>query len=142
MEYELYVKLISVADTLPENVEDGLKQDALRVAAQLQEHAKLRMLPVGGLADSCATITKIAYSMEKLTGDLTNDLVRSGTHDNILDEHVRDAAAHAASLVNNEGMEGQVRYLLQEIGREETQRIVNQITEKKDETNNPEKSEG
>jgi hypothetical protein len=46
-----------------------------------------------------------------------------------LDERVHDVASRAGSDVNNEGLEGQIAFLIQRLGAEETRRIVEQATQ-------------
>jgi len=43
-----------------------------------------------------------------------------------LDGHVHDVASQAASSVNNEGVEGQIAYLVERLGADETRRLLEQ----------------
>jgi hypothetical protein len=49
-----------------------------------------------------------------------------GVSEDELDEHVHDVASREGSNVNNEGVPGQIAYLVTELGAAETRRILEQ----------------
>jgi hypothetical protein len=51
-----------------------------------------------------------------------------GLEDDALDEVIHDIASGHAASVNNEGLVGQIAYLLTELGADETQRVLNGLS--------------
>jgi hypothetical protein len=51
-----------------------------------------------------------------------------GLEDDALDEVIHDIASGHAASVNNEGLAGQIAYLLTELGADETQRVLNGLS--------------
>lgn len=126
MIYELTVRF-SPVKPFTESQEDAVRLHCRGSARRLINALHRALEPRGGVEDTKITISKRESSTDEDIGRLLDTLIVKNANEECLDEAVHNAASAAASTVNNQGMEGQLRYLLEELGLDETRKIVEQV---------------
>jgi hypothetical protein len=86
-----------------------------------------RTTSVNGAWALPTTDDELAAAVERLADKVET----AGLQPEDLDEMVHDLASSIASDVNNEGVEGQVRYLVKEMGAQHTEKQLNELIEER-----------
>lgn len=129
--YELSVRIRFDRELIPDVA------DALEYLVKGEVHGL--QMPVRRLCGNSARLqsftsnfVKLEADDDKLVAEMLDILIENLMDEDCLDELVLDTANHSASHVNNQGLEGQIRFLLGELGEEETRTSIKEIIEEKE----------
>ena len=123
-QYELIVSITPASDEILAEREKALCTALVERGRNMVEWARRSLYEEGGLQRASVTPIVRPFDIDSEIGELMKEIASHGIPEDCFDEAVHDVASEAASTVNNQGMEAQLRYLLEELGREETRKIV------------------